>query len=290
MLLGVVLGLSASASWALANVAVQRSARHVGALRAILWAQLAGALLILPLLVFDARSAAPTPLTALWVLLAGVAGLLAYGCMFFAFEHGRLTIAVPVMSSWAVIASGLALLIFREPVRPLQLAGAASVIAGAVVVSRFARSTTDASSSGARAARAPRWLLASFGAALGFGLLIPVIGLLAPVTGRLGVIPVVYGADLALGLPLALRFGVSLAPPRGRAWIAVLLAGLFETAGFACIALATRYAPLALVSPLSSLASAFTVLYAWAVLRERPARAVLLGAALVCLGVLTLAF
>jgi drug/metabolite transporter (DMT)-like permease len=290
MLLGVVLGLSASASWALANVAVQRSARHVGAFRAILWAQLVGALLVLPLLVFDARTAGPTPLTALWVLLAGVAGLLAYGCMFFAFEHGRLTIAVPVMSSWAVIASGLSLVIFREAVRPLQLAGAASVVAGAVVVSRFARGTTDASSSGAPAARAPRWLLASFGAALGFGLLIPVLGLLTPVTGRLGVIPVVYGADIALGLPLALRFGVSLAPPRGRAWITVLLAGLFETAGFACIALATRYAPLALVSPLSSLASAFTVLYAWAVLRERPARPVLLGAALVCLGVLTLAF
>jgi len=290
MFLGVVLGLSASASWALANVAVQRSARHVGAVRAILWAQLVGALAVALLLPFDVRTAAPTALTVLWVVLAGVAGLLAYGCMFFAFEHGRLTIAVPVMSSWAVIASGLSLAIFREPVRPLQLAGAASVVAGAVVVSRFARSTTDPSSSGPSATRAPRWLLASFGAALGFGLLIPVIGLLTPVTGRLGVIPVVYGADLALGLPLALRFRVSLAPPRGRAWIAVLLAGLFETSGFACIALATRYAPLALVSPLSSLASAFTVLYAWAVLRERPARPVLLGAALVCLGVITLAF
>ena len=36
-------------------------------------------------------------------------------------------------------------------------------------------------------------------------------------------------------------------------------------------------------------ASAFTVLYAWAVLRERPARAVLAGAALVCAGVVVLA-
>ena len=54
--------------------------------------------------------------------------------------------------------------------------------------------------------------------------------------------------------------------------------------------LAGRYAPLALVSPLSSLASAFTVLYAWAVLRERPAKPVLLGAGLVCAGVITLAF
>ena len=115
------------------------------------------------------------------------------------------------------------------------------------------------------------------------------IGRLVPATGRLGVIPVAYGADIALGLPLAWRFGVSLAPPRGRAWAPVILAGLFETSGFACIALAGRYAPLALVSPLSSLASAFTVLYAWLALGERPAPAVLLGASLVCAGVVTLA-
>jgi drug/metabolite transporter (DMT)-like permease len=287
MVLGVVLGLGASVSWAIANVAVQRSARHVGTFRAILWAQLVGALVVALLLPLDARAAAPTPLTALWVLAAGAAGLLAYVCLFYAFEHGRLTLAVPVMSSWAVIASGLSLAIFREPVRPLQLVGAGAVVAGAVVVSRFARATTAGAPNAAT--RSPRWLLASFGAALGFGLLIPIIGLLTPVTGRLGVIPVVYGADIALGLPLAWRFRVSLAPPRGRAWLAIALAGLFETAGFACIALASRYAPLALVSPLSSLASAFTVLYAWAVLRERPAKPVLIGAALVCAGVLTLA-
>jgi drug/metabolite transporter (DMT)-like permease len=286
MLLGVLLGLAASASWALANVAVQRSARHVGPFRGILWAQLVGALVVSLALPLDVRAAPFAPLDAVWVAAAGAAGLLAYVCLFYAFEHGRLTVAVPIMSSWAVIAAALSLAIFREPVRHAQLAGAAAVVAGAVVVSRFARSTTSAATAGDSS---PRWLLASFGAALGFGLLIPLIGLLVPVTGRLGAIPVAYGADIALGLPLAWRFGISLAPPRGRAWLSIAAAGLFETAGFACIVLAGRYAPLAIVSPLSSLASAFTVCYAWLVLGERPPRPVLLGAALVCLGVVTLA-
>jgi O-acetylserine/cysteine efflux transporter len=291
MLVGVILGLLASISWALANVAVQRSSRHVGPFRAMLWAQVVGVVVVLPALPFEARSLAATPLTGVWVLAAGAASLLAYVCLFYAFEHGRLTIAVPVMSSWAVLASALSLAIFRETVRLGQLAGAALVIAGALVVSRFASSTTAQGEAGAAAAggRAPRWLLASLGAAVGFGLLIPAIGLLSPVTGRLGVIPVVYVADILLGLPLALRFRVSLAPPPRSAWAAVALAGLFETSGFACIALATRFAPLALVSPLSSLASAFTVAYAWLILGERPARPVMLGAALVCGGVLILA-
>jgi uncharacterized membrane protein len=45
----------------------------------------------------------------------------------------------------------------------------------------------------------------------------------------------------------------------------------------------------AIVSPFASLAAAFTVLYAWMILRERPARGVLLGAALVSIGVVVLA-
>jgi len=72
MLLGVLLGLGASASWAVANVAVQRSSRHIGSLRAVRWAQLVGVLVIAAALPFDTRTAAPTALDALWVLIAGV--------------------------------------------------------------------------------------------------------------------------------------------------------------------------------------------------------------------------
>ena len=69
----------------------------------------------------------------------------------------------------------------------------------------------------------------------------------------------------------------------------MLLAALLETAGFVSVAVGSQVAPVALVSPFASLASALTVSYAWAVLRERPARGVLVGAALVTAGVVALA-
>ncbi|HWA10254.1 MAG TPA: EamA family transporter, partial [Opitutaceae bacterium] len=134
-----------------------------------------------------------------------------------------------------------------------------------------------------------RWLPAAVAAAVGFGVLIPAMRRLSPVFGPVGTIAVVYAADLALGLPLALAFRVRLALPPARAWAAIALSGFFETAGSACITLGARRAPLAIVSPLASLAAAFTVLYAWAVLRERPTRGVLVGAALVSAGVVVLA-
>jgi len=193
--------------------------------------------------------------------------------------------AVPIMSSWAVIAAALSLLLFGERLDAAQLVGGAAVVAGAAVVSRYAQTATARTAD----SRTPRWLLASLGAAVGFGVVIPAIARLVPVFGDIGSVGVVYLADIALGLPVALLLRIDLRFPRAAAWPALLAAGLFESAGFACVAAGSRLAPIALVSPLASLASAFTVLYAWTVLRERPARAVLAGAALVCAGVVALA-
>jgi O-acetylserine/cysteine efflux transporter len=110
-----------------------------------------------------------------------------------------------------------------------------------------------------------------------------------PAFGSIGSVGVVYLADVVIGLPIALALRIGLRAPPAAAWPAVIAAGFFETAGFAAVAAGSRVAPVALVSPLASLASAFTVAYAWAVLRERPARSVLVGAALVCAGVVILA-
>jgi len=287
MLAGMLLGLAASASWALANVVVQRAGRAVGALQALFWAQLVGiGLALLGATLFGER---PPPLTAgdgAWIAVAGVSGLLGYVCLFYAFEHGRLTLAVPIMSSWAVLSSALSLVIFHERLTVSQLLGSATVIAGAVVVARHAQSVGQAGSAGGGS---KSWLPAAVGAAVGFGVLIPAMRRLSPVFGPAGTIGVVYAADLALALPLALAFRIGLVLPRRGAWLPIVLAGFLETAGSVCITLGVRQAPVAIVSPFASLAAAFTVLYAWVILGERPARGVLIGGALVSAGVVVLA-
>jgi drug/metabolite transporter (DMT)-like permease len=286
MLAGILMGLGASACWALANVAVARAGRDIGSIRALLWALVTGtgmAALASPAI--DTYQWALVPSLGGWLAAAGAAALVAYSCMFYAFEHGRLTVAVPIMSSWAVISAALSIAVFGERLGPMQLAGGAVVVAGALVVSRYAHAEGARGPDGA----APRWLPAAIGAAIGFGVLMPLMGRLVPAFGSIGAVGAVYVAVLVIGLPLALMFRVGLAPPRGAAWWPVLAAGFFETAGFACITVGSRFAPLALVSPFASLASALTVAYAWAVLHERPPRLILVGAALVCAGVVVLA-
>src|SRR5438477_9125542 len=198
MLAGVLMGLGASACWALANVAIARAGRSLGSLRALLWAQLwgaglaalASAALEQPNLTLDAIAAHGG-----WIGVACVSSLLAYACMFYAFEHGRLTIAVPIMSSWAVIAAGISLVLFHERLGGAQAAGATAVVAGALVVSHYAQAEGGRGDGGSR----PRWLFAAAGAAIGFGVLIPAIARLVSAFGSIGSIGVVYVGDIVLG-------------------------------------------------------------------------------------------
>jgi transporter family protein len=235
-------------------------------------------------LAIERPAAAWTAADVLWAGAGGVAALCAYVGLFLATEHGRLAIVVPIVSSWAVLSAAIGIVLLGEVARATQLAGAALVVAGVVLV---ARATAGPDPDEARgASRGALW--AALAGALGFGVLIPALSRLAPVTGALGGVVLVFAIDLALGLPVARRRGIALAPPHGGDWGPVALAGLCEVAGFACITLGGSHAPLAVVAPAASVAAPLTVAWAWVVLHERPGALAGCGAALSSLGVLVL--
>jgi len=280
MVTGVLLGLGASASWAVANVVIQRSSRRLGAVRAALWAQVAGGIGAALIALLEQPAAPWSTSATVWAATGGVAALVAYAGLFTATEGGRLSIVIPIISSWSVLAAGIGIGVLGEHLKAVQLLGAALVVVGAWLV---AQTPENATPGGERPA-----LVAALAGALGFGVLIPAIGQLAPVAGALGSVAVVMGVELVVAVPLALAFGFDLRPPRGEEWRMALAAGLFEVLGFACVALATARAPIAVVSPAASISGAVTVAWAWLVLRERPGAVALAGAALGAAGVLTL--
>jgi drug/metabolite transporter (DMT)-like permease len=282
---GVLLALLTSVSWALGNVYIQKSGRLVGASRAMLWALLAGgaAAGVLSLLL-DVRQAPITPAVIGWIVLAGLSGLLAYACLFASFARAPLSLAVPLVSSWSIISGALSFLVFGERLRAGPLAGAVVVLSGVILVSLGAMRESPVSAAGPRSS-----LWVSFGSAVGFGIMVPSLTHVAPATGEFGATALVYGIGLLLGLPLARALGIELRPPPRAAWPLVLVTGCFETLGFVAISFARRYAPMAVVTPVSSLAAALTVLYAWVVLRERPHPLATAGAVLACVGVVILA-
>jgi drug/metabolite transporter (DMT)-like permease len=287
VLAGVLLALLTSVSWALGNVFIQKSGRAVGAPRAMLWALSAGAVLSgVASAVRDVRPAAFEGAMWGWTAAGVIGCLFAYICLFYAFERAPLSLAVSLVSSWSLISGGLSMTLLGERPRSTALTGAAVVFAGVVLVSiGGARRATAASN---EATAPPSALLAAFGAAAGFGVMVPAVNQIVPAAGEFGATSLVYALSVLVALPIAVLARVPLRPPPRSIWGLVLVTGCFETFGFVLLAFAHHFAENTVVTPVASLAAALTVLYAWVVLRERPHPLATAGAVLASIGVVIL--
>jgi drug/metabolite transporter (DMT)-like permease len=287
--LGILLALATSVSWAIGNVLTQRVGKLVGPPRAMLWSMAAGGMLAAPCAaLFDARQVPFTSAVAVWIAAAAISGIVAYIGLFFAFANEGLSTAVPVVSSWSLVAGLVSVFVFGETLRGMQLFGAGAVLVGVVLVS-LPRPTVTRSTSTSTSTTS-RWALrAALASALGFGVMVPAMGRVAPTTGAFGATVIVFALGSVLALGIGKLAGVSLGAPPRAAWGLVFATGAAETVGFVTVALARRFAPMALVAPVASLASTFTVLYAWGVLKERPHFIAAAGALLAGVGVAILA-
>jgi drug/metabolite transporter (DMT)-like permease len=285
VLVGLVLALLTSIAWAFGNVFVQRSSRAVGEARSLLWSFVLGGLLSAAAVPLFDHPGAPVDAAAVgWLVGAGVSSLAAYTGMFFAFSRGDLTLTVPFVSCWSLVSAVIGLVVFGERPGPLQLVGAAVVFAGVLLVA-----LGSGHAPGPNARVPSRWArAAAVMAGVGFGVMFPAMSQAAPAFGTFGAAALVYAICLLLGVPVALLAGLDLSRPPRRAWPVLLGTGLFETAGFILLTAAGLVAPLSVVAPVASLAAAFTVLYAFLFLHERPGRRALLGAVLASVGVVVL--
>jgi drug/metabolite transporter (DMT)-like permease len=299
VVLGLVLALGTSVAWAFGNVFIQRSSRVVGEARSLFWSLVLGALVAaaaIPLL--DHPTRAVDAAAVAWLITAGLASLVAYGGMFYAFSRSELTLTVPVVSCWSLVAGLVSFVGFGERPGAAKLAGAAVVFAGVMAVSvgatradqRRQRSAGESSpvGSGGPAVRR-RAVAAALVAGCCFGLMFPALGQAARSFGTFGAAALVYLVALAAGLPLARAARLDLSWPPRRTWPVLLGTGFFETAGFVLLTTAALLAPLSVVAPVASLASTFTVIYALLFLGERPGGLALAGALLASVGVVMLA-
>ncbi len=289
---GVLLAVAASTSWALANVAIQRTGRAMGPIRALFWAQLTA----LPAsaavsLLLEPHDALPSvAVLAAWSLLAGLAGLVAYVPLFDAFEHGELSIVVPIASSWSVITTVIDVML-GEPLRGTQAVGTCLVLLGIVLIAHRPSVHGEAPSPAHPAPTAAQRRRAVGGAAIAavsFGIMIPALRKLNPHLGSVGSVTVSYAVGLSVGLPVAGALRMNMRPPRRDLWPWVIATGTLETLGFVLVNLAQQHAPLTVVGPAASLSPGITVAYASLLLGERPGRVGAIGGALASVGLLLL--
>jgi uncharacterized membrane protein len=275
---GTAWGLGSAVSWACANMAIQGASRRLGSWSALVWAELiGGALAAIAALAIEGPPRIPGGATLLVLLGAALASAVAYGGLFEALARGQLAVVSPIISAWSAVS--VAIVAVRGE-RPGLLAafGIALVVAGNITVARATRKD------GGHTPRAA--LVAAVLAALGFGVMVPLLDIAGREVGRLWTVPFAWGLQLVVVVPwLALRG--TLQRPRTRGDLGALAtAALFEVGGFLALSLGLAQAAVSVVSPISSLSTMGSVALGVLVLREKVARTALAGAFAASLGIL----
>ena len=310
---GIAFGLVAALCWGVADFCARGSSRTGGTFLTLFYVEIIATLgmlaLNLPLgLISFARATPGMVALAIVINLAILGGA---ALLYRAFAIGTLSLVSPIAASFAAVTAMLAL-VSGERANLLQLVGIALTVVGVTVVSTVPASSTDADMHKmADAPHAGRWRMApglveALGAMLIFGvcywaLRFPVAGLGGTTTvfiAKLADTVVVMLIALAGLLVYRLRGHARLDGPSkhvpwyvirrpARAfWPWVLGVALLDTAANVAYNVGITVSLTTVVSVISSLFSAVTVLLAWVFLRERLARLQWAGVGAILVGIL----
>lgn len=255
------LGLVAALCWGLHDIAIRYLSRTVPLMGALFIVLLAGLLFQLGILATTEGVRLPRG-DALWLSIgSGVAFLMASLGLYHAFERGPVRLVSPIIGAYPILSLGLAA-VTGAVITPDQIVAVLCIVAGVGVVAALADTSGDTVP-----AKGPT-ILMSLISALGFALTFKLgqmaaaldgelhATMMARVTalGLLAVLVVIRSAPLAVGrsaiLPLLVMGALD-----GVALLAVLTAGRMEHPQFAAVA--------------SSMFGLFTIVLAWALLKER---------------------
>jgi len=209
---------------------------------------------------------------------AGVANVIGLGFLYRGLALARVGVVAPVTAVMgAVVPVGWALVRGERPSSTVLIGAGCAIVAGALI----ARERTD-SDAGRPVAAGVGYALAA-GTALGSSLVCyaetsHASGFWPVATARLsGLVAVALGIGVAaMRRPMTLPHGV------GRRL--AVSAGVLDVTGSTVLLAAVRHGLLVVVAPVAALAPAFTVVWAWIVLREPVSRMQVAGLALALVG------
>ncbi len=285
----IILGLTAAVCWGVSDFSARFASRQIGAYRTLMLMQPFGALAIT--IYFWVSGVWPHFTAVGWRpwAFAAVAGLLnsvSSLSLYYAFEIGTMSVAAPVSSAFPAITVTLAL-ISGERIDAVRGCGLAVIFTGIILAAlSFApASAEDPSQSSARTrlVRGAGWAIVS---AVGFGLMFWWLGfhVVRQIGGPASVWVVRLTTFLAL-LVAAASVPAKTALPRGKVWWLLITIGLVDTTAFVANNTGMRLGHVSIVTVLSSLYGAVTVLLGAIFVREHLRKTQWCGIALIFAGI-----
>ncbi|MDB5717273.1 MAG: eamA-like transporter family protein [Sphingomonas bacterium] len=279
----MIFGLTTAIFWGVADFLIKLLGPRLPLRASLFWSQGLAAAFMLGAILAAGRwpFADVAPAAVPMLATAAVANAVALGLLFFAFQNGRAAVVAPLIGSYAIVATVIGLVTGTEAVTLPLLAALATISIGALLVMFH-----DEEGGGLRPAAGAVAALASAVAS----------GLTIWLTATF-VLPVVAVPDVLLTNFALLTFAAwlwpgaaAVAPPRDRAtWLIVIGIAIGMVAGYGLYNLGLARDGIALVSVLSTLSSAVTVLLAALIAREGVQTVQRAGIAIVLLGLPLLA-
>lgn len=279
-----LLSLAASVAWGASDFLGGLAARRARLPLVLAGSQLAGLLALTPALVIRGE-AMPSDPRLLWGLAAGVLATGTLGLIYVALRRGPVVVMAPIAALAALLPVAVGI-VGGDRVDLLVAVGIVCALAGAAAASWVPDGERpplrEALIGGAVAG----------GAAAGTGAALSLLDWASQASAwwALGALRV-GGSVTAVVLLAALALVGSGVTARLSAGAALMIAavGISDAGADAAFANATRHGALSIVAVLSSLYPVTTIALGAVVLRQRPRRVQLAGAALACLGVAMLA-
>ena len=297
--MGILFGLTTALLWGAGDFLARYVTHALGSYRTLFFIQFIGlvSLGIYLLVTGELQQVAATTSWQpwLWAALASLLNIASSFALYRAFEVGSLTLVSPIAASYAAVTIILAFLSGEAPTQ-LRDTGIVLVLLGIIVASttfKFSKASETSESvelsKGAEMAPRPSsmrivahsllsimrrdalqgigWAIA---ASFGYGTTFWILGFhVTPTLG--GIIPVwlirtLTPCVLLVCAPFARQ---RLTLPRGSVWWFIVGVSIFDTVAYITYTLGLAQGQVSLITILSSLYSAVTVLLAWIFLRER---------------------
>lgn len=261
-------------SWGCSDFLARFSARKIGSIRTTLWMQLTGLVMLTATLrwvggwghLFDGSGWTPWA----WGVAVGCLNAFSTLCLYRSFEIGKMSVVAPISASYPALTMAISFFT-GERLTALRLAGIVLILIGVVVVARGEAAAAESveGAPGAATSRVPGIGIALL-SALGFGVLFWLLGNRA--VPRVGFAATVWmirltSSAVTAGFLLIRRQPMRL-PLDGKVAWWILGMGVLDTAAFLMNNLGMKLEQVSVVSVLSSLYGAVTVLLAAVVLRE----------------------
>jgi drug/metabolite transporter (DMT)-like permease len=263
--LTVVYGLASAASWGAGDFGGGVASKHNSVFRVVVLSQVVGVALLVSLaMVFDE----PLPQLDTFALggLGGMFGMIGLVALYRGLADTRMSVAAPATAVVTAVIPLLASALLEGLPPGRHLTGFGCALLAVWLLARPGNSGSFR----------PRDLLLPFVAGLGFGAFFIVIDRVSNVALYWPLVAARLASLATLIVVIAARRGERLALPAKQLAL-IALVGVFDAAGNAFFALATRTGRLDVAAVLSSLYPTATMLLAWLILKERLERTQWIG-------------